>query len=263
MSCSASVKRCLVTGASSGLGEALAAALAARGWPVWGTARDSARITASGVTAVPLDLSDAVSLRGFMDWLGQEGTPFDLVVNNAGGGLFGDFARFDNQQITAQMELLLLAPLMITRAVLPHMLMRGSGCIANVSSLAAQFPLPCMSLYNSAKAGLSAFTCSLAQELRGSGVRAIDFRPGDFQSRFNDNARRSGGSAGAWAALERNLHRAPTAEATARDLLRAIDRGASGTVVSGSFFQARLAPLGQRLLPASIIRALSRAYFQG
>jgi short-subunit dehydrogenase len=253
-------RTCLVTGASAGLGAVLAERLLRRGHTVWGTARDVRRLSLPGLRPLELDLFSRDSVNAFIESRLPECGEIDLLVNNAGSGLFGSFERFDNGQIERQMQLLLMVPMIMVRAVLPGMLGRGRGCVVNVSSLAGRFPLPCLSVYNGAKAGLSAFSLSLAEELRGTGVRVVDFQPGDFRTGFNDNMARNGGSAAAWAALERHLHSAPDAGTIAGALLRALDAGATGTVKAGGFFQTRMAPLGQRLLPGSVFRALSRAY---
>ncbi len=255
------LKTCLVTGASSGLGEALATRLARRGWTVWGTARDPARVRVAGVRAVALDLCDEDSFKAFVDKELPSMGGIGLLVNNAGAGVFGGFEGFDNEQIERQMKLLLFAPIMLTRAVLPSMLGQGHGCIVNVSSLSVRFPLPCMTVYNSAKAGLSGFSRSLGRELRGTGVRVIDFQPGDIRTEFNDRTERVGGDPAAWAALERNLRGAPRPDRVAASLVRAIEAGREGTVIAGSFFQTVLAPLGQTVLPGPLFRALERRYF--
>lgn len=258
----AALGTCLVTGASSGLGAALAVALAREGWTVWGTARDTARVNLPGVRPLAVDLADAGLLDRFIrNELATIG-PIHLLVNNAGAGVFGDFARFDNSQVAGQMQLLLMSPIALTHAVLPSMLEAGRGCVVNVSSLAARHPLPQMTPYNSAKAGLSAFSQQLAVELRGTGVRVIDFQPGDIRTPFNDNMPRAGGSPRAWATIERHLRAAPPPERVADTLLQAIRAGRSGTVVAGGFLQSRLAPLGQALLPGCIFRALERLYLR-
>jgi short-subunit dehydrogenase len=157
----------------------------------------------------------------------------------------------------------------LTHAALRGMRTRSRGCIVNVSSLAVEFPLPFMVGYNVAKAGLSAFSESLIVESRGSGIRVIDFRPGDFRTDFNQamqsaspaTSTRNTPEARAWFALEKNMNAAPLPIRAAADLHRALVRQRSGTVRSGSFFQARLAPFGARLLPAGIRRRLAAGYF--
>jgi len=142
-----------------------------------------------------------------------------------------------------------------------------------VSSLAAEFPLPFMSGYNAAKAGLSAFSESLMIEVAGTGVIVIDFRPGDYRTGFNETMQPSEDNPAAPAppaavrmqsvrtALDAHLRAAPAPGRAAADLRRALRRGRSGTIHSGEWRQVRLAPLLARLAPASWRRAVAARYF--
>ena len=80
---------------------------------------------------------------------------------------------------------MLNATMRLSHAALRRMRERQRGCLVNISSLAVEFPLPFMSAYNVAKAGLSALTESLIVETRGTAINVIDFRPGDFRTDFN------------------------------------------------------------------------------
>jgi short-subunit dehydrogenase len=257
-----------VTGASSGLGAAFAEMLLADGVRVWGTARDPARLAArENFFPVALDLADpATAEKNFLHAAGAAGGAFDLVINNAGYGVFGPFAATDFAVWQAQLDAMMLATLRLAQAALRPMLARRRGCLVNVSSLAAEFPLPFMSGYNAAKAGLSAFSESLAFETRGLGVSIMDFRPGDYRTPFNQAMHRPSAAlseieARAWRRLEANLMAAPPPAHAAADLRCALLRGRSGTVRSGSFFQARLAPLLARMAPRGLLRAALRIYY--
>ena len=117
---------------------------------------------------------------------------FDIVINNAGyGGVFGPLARGDFAPWQRQIDAMLATTARLTHTALRGMLACNRGCIVNVSSLVVNFPLPYMSAYNTAKAGLSALSESLIFETRGTGVTIIDFRPGDYRTDFN-NAIKSG-----------------------------------------------------------------------
>jgi short-subunit dehydrogenase len=260
-----------VTGAASGLGAAFAEMLVAEGVRVWGTSRDPARLERqTGIVPVALDLSDADAAAAAFDRASREaGDGFDIVINNAGYGVFGEFAAADYALWQAQMEAMLVATLRIAHAAWKSMGARNRGALVNVSSIAVDFPLPYMSGYNVCKAGLSALSESLLFESRGTAVRVIDFRPGDYRTAFNDNVRTAGGSsanpprlAAAWRALEANFRSAPPAARAAVDLRDALLRNRCGVVRSGTFFQARLAPFVARLAPAPAIRALAARYFK-
>ncbi len=253
-------RNALVTGASSGLGAALCRELLRAGCTVWGTSRDAARIGVQGVIPVSVDLAHAEPIRAFVQEMYLELGQIDILINNAGYGVFGNLEDTDPEDIHDQVELMLTAPALLAQAVLPGMKARGEGCIVNVSSLAVRFPLPGMSLYNATKAGLTAFSRSLADENHEYGIRVIDFQPGDFRSGFMDATRNLGHGDEAWCAMQRHMASAPDADTVARQLLRAIAAGRSGTICAGSFFQARLAPFVQHLLPDCVTRLFQRMY---
>jgi short-subunit dehydrogenase len=257
-----------VTGASSGLGRCFAEMLLGEGVRVWGTARDPSRLAGLGpgnFTAVALDLADRAGAQAAWSRAAAEaGGAFDLVVANAGYGVFGEFAATGWAVWQAQLEAMLGTHLAVVHAAYGAMRAQGRGCLVNVSSLAAEFPLPFMSGYNVAKAGLSALSESLLFESRGTEVRIVDFRPGDYRTAFNQAMQiptTSASTARAWGVLDAMLRSAPPPARAAADLRRALRRGRRGIVRSGSFFQARVAPLAARVLPAAAMRAASARYF--
>ena len=209
-------------------------------------------------------MADAAGAERALAGAAQEaGGSFDLVINNAGYGVFGEFAAVDFSRWQEQLEAMLAATLRLAHSAWRRMLACNRGCLVNVSSLAVEFPLPLMAGYNVAKAGLSALSESLIFESRGRAVTVIDFRPGDYRTAFNRTMHsrspttvESPRAAALWLRLEANLASAPSAASAAFDLRRALARGRSGVVRSGSFFQARLAPLAARLAPASLLRAV-------
>jgi short-subunit dehydrogenase len=260
-----------VTGASAGLGRAFTLMLLSEGVRVWGTTREAPRVAEleaghpGAFFPVALDLNDAEgAARAFGAASQAAGGAFDLVVNNAGYGVFGEFAAVDAAVWRAQIGAMLGAVLSISHAAFGAMRARDRGCLVHVSSLAAEFPLPYMSGYNVAKAGLSALSESLMFESRGTGVRVIDFRPGDYRTDFNRSVRKdplTASTQAAWGALESGLAAAPPPGRAARDLRRALLSKRSGVVRSGSFFQARLAPALARLVPDSWVRLATARYF--
>jgi short-subunit dehydrogenase len=265
-----------VTGASAGLGRAFAVMLLEEGVRVWGTSRDGARLTGLAnrfpalFTPVVLDLNDAdAGLVAFRRAAKSAGGAFDLLVNNAGYGVYGAFEAAEPALWRRQVEAMLTTPLALCQEALQQMRTRDRGCIVNVASLAVEYPLPFMSGYNVAKAGLSALSESLVIETRGSGISVIDFRPGDFQTDFNrsmqfvtpPSAATPSPVARAWESLEANLRNAPPVTRAAADLRRALSRRRRGTVRSGGWFQTRLASWFARCVPASWRRFAAARYF--
>ncbi|MEO6001742.1 MAG: SDR family NAD(P)-dependent oxidoreductase [Opitutus sp.] len=265
-----------VSGASKGLGRAFTEMLLDENVRVWGTARDAAALTdlatryPTTFTPVVMDLqAPAAAEAAFTRAANSVGGAFDLLINNAGYGVFGGFDEAEFELWQKQLDAMLGTTLRLTHVALRGMRRRNRGCIVNVSSLAAEFPLPFMSGYNVVKAGLSALSESLIIETRDTDLKVIDFRPGDFRTDFNDAMLTTSSSAqpaptavsAAWRGLEAHRHASPKPMAAARDLRRALLRRKSGIVRSGSFFQARFAPTFTAVIPASLRRWITARYF--
>ncbi|MGH8018743.1 MAG: SDR family NAD(P)-dependent oxidoreductase [Opitutaceae bacterium] len=257
----------LVTGARSGLGAAFVEMLANEGVAVWGTSRDPQQL-GGAVKPVALDLGDATSVDRAWRQAENESGGIDLLVNNAGAGVFAPFTHAELSTWEAHMDVLFRGPSRLCWHALRAMSARRRGCIVNVSSLAAEFPIPFMSSYNAGKAALSALSASLDLEARGWGVNVIDFRPGDFRTGFNQSMARPtnpsrvpAGCARVWRALEENIAAAPDARLAAGDLRRALAGKACGIVRTGGVFQARIAPLLARLSPQGLRTRVLRRYF--
>jgi NAD(P)-dependent dehydrogenase (short-subunit alcohol dehydrogenase family) len=256
----------LVTGASSGLGLEFARMLRAEGVKVWGASRSpDAAAKAEGWQPVTLDLMQPESVRAAAEQVRREAGVPDILINNAGSGVFAAFTHFPEEEISRQLQLLLEGPILLAREFWPEMLARKSGALVNVSSLAAEFPLPCMSLYSVGKAGLSGFSRALMLESAGRGVQVLDFQPGDYQTAFNRSSLRPGGGEAweekLWERNQQLLHDGSLPPQAAADLRRALMHGRSGIVASGGFFQARFAPLAQRLAGPRLTRWALKKYY--
>lgn len=259
-----------VTGASTGLGRAFTDMLLADGVRVWGTARDTARLAPLAAnpafTAVALDLRDGARAEAVFQEAARAAGGFDLVVNNAGYGVYGAFAATDFSVWQEQLEVMLVNTARLAHAALRGMLARNRGALVNISSLGAEFPLPFQSAYNMAKSGLSALNESLMLEVAGTLVVILDFRPGDYRTDFEGAMRRPPGEvtprmARGWQAFGVMMQHGPAPEHAAAALRRALRRNRSGTVRTGRFFQAVLAPLLARLGSLSLRRRIQARYF--
>jgi short-subunit dehydrogenase len=258
-----------VTGASTGLGRAFTEMLLAEGVQVWGTARAMVRLAAltrhAGFTPVALELRDGAEAEKVYHAASAAAGGFDLVINNAGYGVFGDFADTDFAVWQEQIEVMLISPARLARAALREMRPRGRGALVNISSLAAEFPLPFQSAYNICKAGLTALNESLMMETAGTGVVILDVRPGDYRTDFEGSVRRPPGLASpamdrAWAAFGRLMLTGPQPAHAARTLRRALLRRRSGTVRCGRYFQAVVAPLLTRFGSLALKRRIQARY---
>lgn len=166
-------RRVAVTGASRGIGEAIATELAAAGADLTLVARSQDALDAVadrlGATAITADLADASSRTELVDQIEAAG-PIDVWINNAGLSVVGPFVENDADEIAAIFAINLEAPVQLMRAVLPAMIERGEGHIVNVSSMAMAVNTPWFATYGASKSGLSAFVESLRVELAGTGV---------------------------------------------------------------------------------------------
>lgn len=176
-----------ITGASSGLGRAIALRLAAGGTRVVLAARRrgeleavQATISAGGGRAdvCELDVADTAAAREAVLRWDRDGGGLDLVLANAGIGSTGPAARMDWSMTERVMRVNTLGALAVLDAALAPMIRRGSGTVAAVSSLAGQRGLPTSAAYSASKAAVSIFLEALRIELSGSGVRVVDIRPG-------------------------------------------------------------------------------------
>lgn len=264
--------KAFITGASAGLGLAFTEMLLEQGVEVWGTSRDPGRLLVrEHFHPVALELGDgAEAERVFLETERAAGG-FDLVINNAGFGVFGSFAHTDFTEWEKQWRMMLVNTARLSHAALRGMLARKRGALVNIASLAGEFGIPYQAAYNSVKAGLAAFNESLMYELHGTGVIVIDFRPGDYHTDFEGATRRppQGESDAAsvrrrqraWERFVRMMRSCPPPSHAAGRLRRALLRGRSHTVRSGDFFQAVIAPFLARFVPLSWRRWVQEKYF--
>ena len=210
------------------------------------------------------DLSDSMELGQLCQQVFELHPEVKLVINNAGYGVLERLDAMPVESISGQYDVMLLAPTLVARSAVAHFKATGSGCIVNVSSLAVELPLPLMPIYNACKAGLSALSQSLILESgKQQELQVIDFRPGDFNTEF---ASRMTGQVD-WngvdlrTVMDRHHAIAPDVSVALKGLRRALLSRRSGVVRVGSFFQARIAPLG-RLLPGGMLLRIIRNYYK-
>ncbi len=244
----------LVTGATAGIGNAFARALAARGDGLVLVARDRARLDAVAaalrrrhgvdVEVLAADLSERDQLDGVADRLRRSDAPVDLLVNNAGFGVPQRFVGGDLAAVERQFVVLARAVLVLSHAALPGMVARGRGSLVTVSSVAGFMPA---GTYGAAKAWATTFTRSLAGELSGTGVTATALCPGYVRTEFHDRAGIAMQGLPEWAWLD--------ADRVVADCLRDVARGRS---VSVPGLQYKAAVLALRHLPMRAVDVVSR-----
>ncbi|QOY85246.1 SDR family NAD(P)-dependent oxidoreductase [Paludibaculum fermentans] len=248
----------LITGASSGIGAALAAELRRRGARLVLTGRSTerlARIAQPEDLVLPGDLCDSA----FRDTLIQRSLDrfghIDILVNNAGYGMYAPPTRSPLDDVRDMFELNLFAPLHLIQLAAPLMKERGSGIIVNISSVAGRLTLPWLSIYSASKFALCALSEGLRSELSGAGIQVMTVCPGYVKTAFPENVR----GAAMPPSLRNPSHFAITAAECANAIVRGIEKGAATVVTPGS---ARLLLLAARLFPWQTERFLARFHRQ-
>jgi len=188
----------LVTGASSGIGDAFARQLAARGHDLVAVARDVDRLErlaaelaeahGTRTEVMGADLTAAADLARIEARVADPAQPIDLLVNNAGFGTYGRMWEIDVDDETREVALNVIAPTRLTHAALGGMVERGRGGVINVASIAAYQPNPSMATYGATKAYIVNFTQAVHEELRGTGAKAMVLCPGFTRTEFQSRA---------------------------------------------------------------------------
>ncbi len=188
----------LVTGASSGIGAAIAAELASRGYSLALVARREERLRSlatelasdHGIDAdfIACDLADPAERDRLMDELGGRGRAVELLVNNAGFGHQADFAPSPRERMVEMVRLNVEAVVDLTSRFLGPMVEKGRGGVINIASTAAFQPLPGSAVYAASKAFVLSFSEAIRTELRGSGVTVTAVCPGPVKTEFTEVA---------------------------------------------------------------------------
>ncbi len=253
----------LVTGGSSGIGLALSRRLAARGYDLAWVSLDQDELDAAkaslsaeqaevSIETMALDLSEAGASDRVFQWAnGLRADGVDLLVNNAGLGVYGDSARLSVEAEQTMINVNIGALHGLTRAFLPSMEERGSGTIVNVASNSAFVPTPRLAVYASTKAFVHHYSTALQQELEaaGSPVRVMTVCPSavadtPFKQRAAMDQVRTFSS-----------FTATTVDEVADDIVKGLDRGARRVVTGAAM---RRAMWLMKLAPAPLLKWLTR-----
>ncbi len=260
--------RALVTGASSGIGRATAAALVARGYAVVGTGRDPDRIAPAdrlpGVEYAALDLTDPAAVEAFAPWLAD----VDVLVNNAGESQSGPLEELPVEAVERLFRVNVLAPVRLTQLALSGMRVRGHGRVVMVGSMLASFPLAHRSSYVATKAAIRGFADAARLELSPFGVHVTTVEPGSVATGIGQRRTTYVAEGSPYAddlrtmlaVLDRNEAAGIPAERVAATVLRALDAPRPRPLYAvGS--RAPLVFALQRVLPrATVLRMVARRH---
>jgi len=192
-------KTALITGSSSGIGYELSHLFGRDGYDLVLVARSKdalERIAAElegahgiAVQVIVKDLSEASAVEEICRTLKDSSIEIDVLVNNAGYGVYGEFLETDETKEMRMMQLNMLSLTQLTKKLLPSMLAKGNGKVLNVASTAAFQPGPSMAVYYATKAFVLSFSEAIAEELSGRGVTVTALCPGPTASGFQINAK--------------------------------------------------------------------------
>ena len=177
----------LITGASSGIGHACAAYLAARGNTVYGASRSA--LVPEGVIPLRMDVTDDLSVRDACRLVLEREGRIDAVVNNAGMGIAGPIEDTPIEEVRRQFDVNFFGVVRVCRAVLPAMREARSGAIINIGSIGGLIAIPFQGLYSASKFALEGFSEALRLEARPFGIRVVLIEPGDHPTSFTGNRR--------------------------------------------------------------------------
>ena len=249
----------LITGASSGIGEAMARQLAPVGSHLILVARSEDKLNAlaeecrkqgSRADVFAHDLSHNGSAQKLYDNIAGAGYRVDVLINNAGFGKGGAFVNFPVEAYEQMITLNAASLTSLTRLCLPGMIERGSGGVLNVASVAGFMPIPYFSVYAATKAFVLSFSEALHAEIKGTGVHVSCLAPGPTETGF------------ATAADMKQVVGGPaeTAQKVAALGLDALSRN-KRTAISGTY--NRVQALSSRFVPRKLTMAISERYMKG
>lgn len=254
-------KWALVTGASAGIGKALAEELAHAGANLVLTARRRERLDALAQNLVAannikaqvfvVDLADPHAPEEIFRFTNEQSVQVELLVNNAGFGAYGEFTTLEARRLTEMVKVNCGAVVHLTRLYLPGMMERGHGDVLILASTAAFQAVPYISTYAATKAFDLLFAEGLAEEMQPHGVRVCALCPGSTESEFAEVAGQTG--------LAASMRRRETAEKVARTGLRALAAGKS-YVISGA--GNYLGVVSQRLASRRLVTRVAAKMFR-
>jgi len=244
----------LVTGASSGIGEQIARELSRRGFHVTLVARRAERLQQiagelGNALAMPADLTEEPAREQLAGALGELGLTVELLVNNAGFGVYAPFYESSRERELAQLRLLAEAPLELTHRWLPGMVERRRGAVINIASTSAFQALPYNAGYAAAKSYLLMLSEALHAEVAEFGVSVTAVCPGPVRTEFQEV------SDAAFAERLPKLMWAPV-ERVARDAIDAAERGSRCAVPGGPLVNA--SSIGNRYAPRGVALSIAK-----
>lgn len=258
----------LISGVSSGIGEATAQALIDAGYRVFGGARSPGRVApVPGLELVQLDVRDDASVAAAVETVLAKAGRIDILINNAGVSLVGPVEATSVAEAQALFDTNVFGVLRLVRAVLPSMRGNGAGLIVNLSSVLGFLPAPFMGLYAASKHALEGLSESLDHEVRTHGVRVVLIEPSFTRTKLDTSAMRTAQAAGDYAlaldrssrAVQAQVERAPEPTEVAAKIVQVLQ--GKYRLRQPADGRAKLLSTLRRFAPASQVDKSLRAAF--
>ncbi len=255
----------LVTGASSGIGQACAVFLADHGYKVYGASRRA--VTSAGVVPLVMDVTCEESVANAVALVLEREGRLDVVVNNAGVAVAAAVEDSAIADAKEQFDVNFFGVLRVCRAVLPAMRRQGAGYIVNVGSIGGLIAIPYQGLYSASKFALEGLSESLRLEVRGFGIRVVLIEPGDHRTGLTENRRliqsvtydeQFRRAVGRMAADEQG---GPDPERVAQLIHRVIQKNQPRLRYTAGPPAQRVAVWLKRLMPYALVEKLMRLYY--
>jgi NAD(P)-dependent dehydrogenase (short-subunit alcohol dehydrogenase family) len=264
---SAAPRVILITGASSGIGHACAAYLAARGYRVYGASRSA--LVPEGVIPLRLDVTDDLSVREACRFVLEREGRIDAVVNNAGMGIAGAIEDTPIEEVRRQFDVNFFGVVRVCRAVLPAMREARSGAIVNIGSIGGLIAIPFQGLYSASKFALEGFSEALRLEARPFGIRVVLIEPGDHPTSFTGNRSVAAAPGTAYreslehavARMAKDEQSGPPLDGVARLVEKVIRARNPRLRYTVGPFPQRVAVWLKRLAPYAVIEQIMRRYY--
>lgn len=170
----------LITGASSGIGKAIAEFLISKNYRVFGTSRNPSKQSEGKFPLIALDVTKKETILSAVSQVISEAGKIDVLINNAGVGITGPLEETPDEEIKKAFDTNYFGPLNVIKAVLPEMRKNNGGLIINITSIAGYMGLPYRGIYSASKGALELTTEAFRMELRDFNIKMTNVAPGDF-----------------------------------------------------------------------------------
>lgn len=261
----------LVTGASSGIGEAIAFALIKAGHRVYGTSRSPRESKPDGIQFLQMNVDEEASVKTAVgELLAKEGR-IDVVVNSAGLGVIGAVEEVPMELAKRVFETNYFGTMRVCQAVIPSMRKQRSGCIINISSIGGEVGLPFRGIYSASKFAVEGMTEALRMELRPFGVRTVIIQPGDFNTNIGaDRPTIDHGEDSPYehylreirAEIDKGMASAPTPEAVGEAVIKIVRSTSPGFRYRVGAFMETLTPKLKKVFPHKLYEHLIMGHYR-